>query len=196
MSRLPRHNPRLVWLLIVMLLGAAAWSHGRYVQAKNAAQAATADLLESQALAQRVEKLTERAPVALAGELQISALAGAIEQAASTAQLPIAGVLRINPQAPRRVGDTPYLQKPTDVSLRSVTLQQLIGFLHALSADRSNLWPTELSLSAPRAVAASPSARGPGAGPAEQSDRWDADLTLSYLIYSPPAARTRGGNQP
>ena len=103
-------------------------------------------------------------------------LAQRIEAACRSATVLPASVERISPESPRRLGDGPYKEVPTQVSLGKVTLRQVLFFLHALSnsaADGSGpgLRVESLRLSAPRGV--------------ESSDQWKAEMVLTYLVYAP-----------
>ena len=89
------------------------------------------------------------------------------------AELPAAKLVRIEPRSAIRFEKTPFLQQPSHLELREVTLEQLIRFLYVLSF-KSRLEATDLRVHAPRSVAVE-------SGP----EHWNAELVLTNIIYSP-----------
>ena len=79
--------------------------------------------------------------------------------------------MRIWPEPARRVGDTAYKQKPTQVILHKLTLQQLIRFLHTLTGPDTGLHVASLRLTTPRGH--------------DTTNIWNAETTITYLIYAP-----------
>lgn len=77
---------------------------------------------------------------------------------------------RSQPSPPRRLGNSPYRQVVTLLSLRRVSLQQVGALCHSLISEDPSLNVSQLRLSA---------------APRQQSSSWNAELTLTYLIYSP-----------
>jgi hypothetical protein len=73
---------------------------------------------------------------------------------------------------PVRVADSAYLEKPTTVQLRTVSLSQLVDFLCQLSGGENGPQVKALRLTTPHLT--------------EDDNRWSVELTLTYLIYSPP----------
>jgi hypothetical protein len=100
------------------------------------------------------------------------------EAALQKAQVAATALEGVYPQTVRPVGDSPYLQKPTVLALKGVTLRQLTSFLVALT-DGSGLTVKDLRLRIPHGDAA--------------RDLWDAEVTLTCLIYEPPAKPKPGG---
>jgi hypothetical protein len=84
----------------------------------------------------------------------------------------------IAPAAPRRIGESPYLEHPTQLLLRQVTLAQVFSFLHALSDGGSPLEARSIRLSAARED--------------PTGTQWTVELTLSYKLYSPIPAKAGG----
>ena len=205
-----------LWAAAAIVLPVTAlWSMDHYRDAKAAAIASAKDLQRCRELADSIGALTQQQPIAATDQLPISAVTTRLEKAARAAgfanaaggsgaegltgvelpKTPGAGlaeagaaaqatgaILRIGPQPPRRLADSVYLEKPTQVSVRQLTLQQLITFLHDLSDDSSNLWVPSLRIRSSQV--------------ATVAGRWDAEMTVSYLIYSPiQPAGTGGQNQ-
>ncbi len=166
-------RPFMAGTIAVALLAAVVWSCLRLADARAAALAAGQDAGDCRALAARIDLLRRQPAVAGAQELGASDLSRQIEQAARTAHFPEDSIERIEPESPRRVGETNYREVPTQVRLRRVSLQQVFTFLRCLSADSpqsSGLHLRSIRLSAPRGE--------------ETSDRWSAESTLTYMIYS------------
>lgn len=164
----------LVGVMLVLLLLAVGWSGKGMLDQRTAAQASAADLARCKQIAANIEALRDQDAVASTDDntAQLEAsLAQQIDAAAS--RVGLAGDWRrgIDHKLPRRVGDSPYLRKPAVLLTRGLTLTQLTALLHELTDD-SPLTVSELRLNTPN---------GEPAG-----DRWDADVTLTYLIYAPP----------
>ncbi len=81
----------------------------------------------------------------------------------------------IDPLTPIRVGETAYKEQTTQIELRDVTLPQLAHFLRLLTEEDLELRLSSLRLSAPQI----------GASTSIESETWRAELTLTYLIFSP-----------
>ncbi len=160
----------LVGVMLAMLAIAAAWSTTEMLAARELARRSAADLAACERIAADIRRLRQGPKVASAEAMGVQELGKRIEAASRTAGLSTSALVGVYPQGPRRVGDTPYLRKPTSLSFRNVPLPQLASFLYHLS-DGSGLNVRDLRLRTPR---------GEGGG-----DLWDAEATLTYLIYSP-----------
>jgi hypothetical protein len=170
MSRATRQT-LLIGILFLLLVAAAAWSVNWMQHQRQLAQYAADDLAKCQALAKRIETLRGQPAVASAEAMGVQELGQRIEKASSRASLGDSALKGVFPQAARRVGDSPYMQKPTAVTLRRVSLKQLTTFLHDLT-EGSGLKVRNLRIRAPRGE------QGEG--------QWNAEATLTYLIYQPP----------
>ena len=162
-----------VAILATGLLAGAVWCHGLRNQARKAAELASRDLVECERLAEQIERLRQRPALAGSKELQLTELARRIEGAAKDSQVPPGSIVRIWPQQARRLEDSVFKEKPTQVLLRSVGMPQLIRFLHKLATDGSGLHVKSIRLVAPRDQLA--------------DQRWTAEATLTYLVYAPKA---------
>ncbi|MCC7409225.1 MAG: hypothetical protein IT442_14260 [Phycisphaeraceae bacterium] len=176
------HSPRLTRLLAAASLGlivtaiASAW----FMTAGRAwALAAGGDLRQAQQFEHRIRELRQRPQRVASQELLEPELAKKIESAATAANLPTSAFDRIEPQSPQRVGNTPYLELTTRLSLRQVALPSLLGFLYNVSTDEVNLSVKEIRLSAPRGAAES------------AGEAWNAEVALAYWIYAPANTNNR-----
>jgi hypothetical protein len=184
------------------LVLALMWGYTRLSESRGAALEAAADLARCRQLAGRIEALRRRPAVADAREREANDLARRIERAAEEAEFPDGSIERIEPEPARRVGESPYKEKPTHVRLRKVTLRELFTFLHALSSDGTDDVEVSDDGGSP---AAPPPAPSPGlrvrsihlsAPPGEQApDGWTVEATLAHLVYDPKApAGSSGGS--
>ena len=161
-------------MLLVVLIAAVAmttWSFRQLAAAEAASGRSRDDLVVCRQLARRIGALRHKPALAGSQELQLNELARRIEQACQSADVPPDSLVRIWPEQARRVGDTNYKEKPTQILLRQVTLRHIIRFLHALTGDESGLWVKTIRLVAPR--------------DGHDHNHWTAEATISYLIYTP-----------
>ena len=165
-------------LMLAGLAGAAAWAWSQFAESRDNAQAAVEDLNACRHLASALETLRRRPNLAGAEEMQLAVLAQQIESAARSASLPPSSITRIWPEPARRMGETVYKEKPTQIAVKSVSMRQLVTFLHNLSAGASGLSVSSLRLMAPRGQ--------------DNQDVWSVEATVNYLIYSPPGTDTGG----
>jgi hypothetical protein len=168
-----------VLILLVALAGglllAAGWGYRYMDEQRLSAAKAEGDLADCRIAAQEILECRERPALAADRERGPGEVHSLIERAAAASGIVAKDSLeRISPQAPRPVGDTAYREQDTEVSLRKVTLQQLVSFLHGLLTSGSGLRAKSIHLSTPRDE--------------ELGDRWTVELTLSYLIYDPSRA--------
>ncbi|MFN3166625.1 MAG: hypothetical protein ACE37H_06130 [Phycisphaeraceae bacterium] len=174
MTPAQKRQAALAGLMLVLLALAAGWSTLRMIDRRDAAQAGARELAESKRIARQIEALRERDAVASDdpdSARQEENLAQQIDQAAQAVGLVGDWRRGIDHKPSRRVGDTPYTRKPAVLLTRGLTLDQLGALAHELTYD-SPLTVSELRLTTP-----SGETRG---------NRWDADVTLTYLIYDPP----------
>ena len=171
---------RKTTILLVLLLAIAGVTAGlacsNYADRQEIAKRAQADLAECSKLAARIQAIQARPQLASDKPRQAAETTGMIEAAAKSAKIPAGKLVRISPGPARRLGDSPYKEKPTEVFLKNVTMKQVVAFLHDLTGPAGGLTARTLRLS-------SPSARDTG-------NLWSVDLELTYLIYDPP----RGDN--
>jgi hypothetical protein len=160
----------LLAALAVVLCAANLLAYSRFSEAKAEAIAAAGDLEDSTACAEKIEAYRSRPLLASDHQKLDAEIHGLVERAARSAGVEAKGVVRISHEPPQRFLDTAYKEKPTQVVLRDVTLQQLTTMLYSLTGEQG-LMAKSLRLSAPNA-------EDPG-------QQWSAELTLTYLIYDP-----------
>jgi len=169
-------NPRkrelwLIGTMLALLLLTVLWSYGQMSASKEAVLSAAQDTAQCRHLADRIGQLQHKPSLAGSSELAMTELARLIEQAAAGSEIPGGSLVRITPEAARRIGDSVYKEKPTQVLLRNVTLGQIVRFLHSLTGNDSGLEARQIRLSAPRDQ--------------QTGDQWVLEATLGYLIYAP-----------
>ncbi len=167
---------RQAWLAAGLILAVglgAAWVYQRMDRQRELAHRLAEELAASQTIAARLVALRDQPDRVGAASLKLTELTQRIEHYAAAASIdPATQLLDINPQPPRRLGDSPYQQQDTRVEVQTATLPTLMGFLHGLTHDAPGLRLTDLRLKAPRDQPV--------------GDLWDAEFTLSHLIYAPP----------
>lgn len=166
----------LIGVMLAMLVIAAAWNVLWMLEQRETARRAAQDLADCKALAGRIKALRDAPAVASVEVMGVQELGQRIEAASRRAGLAQDALEGVLPQSPRRVGNTPYVRKPTVLTLRGVTLHQVAMFLHHLTAD-SELSVRDLRLRIPHGDA--------------PRDVWDAETTLTYLMYVPTATAAR-----
>jgi len=167
-----RRKDILVAVLISLLTIAAGWSYARYDAARSGAVRAWENLAASRSLASRIDQLRHKPNLAGAQELQLAVLGRQVERAAQVAQVTASKLARIWPEPARRVGNTVYREKSTQITLKDVSTRQFVVFLHTLTATTPGLSAQSLRLSASRGR--------------ETEDSWAAEVVVTYLIYAPP----------
>ncbi len=164
---------RLPLLLFVGLAILAFWLSGELGRAYRGAVEASTNAQACQELSRRIVDLKKK-PELISGKMSSTAqIAQSVEAAMQESEIPAAKLVRIEPRSAIRFEKTPFLQQPSHLELRDVTLEQLIRFLYALSA-KNRLEATDLRIHAPRS---SSSESGP--------EIWNAELVLTNTIYSP-----------
>jgi hypothetical protein len=98
----------------------------------------------------------------------------AVESAAAEAQLARDRVLRIDPQAPKRLGKTDYLEQATEVELSAVTLRQLIDFLFTVANRDDQLEVGTLRMRVPHET-----------HDTQNPETWLVDVVLTQRTYAP-----------
>lgn len=167
-----RRRTVLIGVMMVVLLCGAAWSFSGMMDGRAKARRAAQELAECRGLVCDIELLRDEPVVAAARDLDEKELGRPVERSAKQAGLPDPEQWLANtePRKARRVGETPYLRKRVVLDLRGLSLGQLGVFLHHLT-EGSELNVQDLHLRTPRGDS--------------EGDTWDADVTLSYLIYAP-----------
>ena len=157
---------------VAVLCVAAFWRVGWMNGQAEEARRNHADLADCRVFAERIERFDSGGEVATGEEMEQHDLGSLAEAAFTKARVPGKPIKQIDPtMQARRVGRTSYLIKPTTITVRGVTRTQLIEAMYYLT-EGTKLSVRDLTLSAPRST---------------QDHRvWDADVTLTYLIYDKP----------
>lgn len=159
--------------MLVLLALIAGWSTVRMLGLREDAHRRASDLAQFQQLAADIEALRDNDEVKQLGgdsAAQEQLIAERVAQAGKDLGLSGPWWEDTIHKNPRRVGNTAYLRKPAVLYTSGLTLNQITTLLHELTYD-SPLTAQELTLRTP-----------PGEDP---GDRWDADITLTYLIFEP-----------
>jgi len=174
MTRLTRQAAALGALGIAIIL-AIAWSAG-VLSSRRAEAVLTSQQADAcERVAEQIQALRQQPAIVGSQAKDMSELVTSIEQSASKAKIPAESLVRVWPQPTRRLAASDFVEMPTQVDLRNVTLRQIIEFLYELSQSESTLTAQRLRLSA---------------SPHSQTDsQWAAETTLVYLVYEPPAAK-------
>lgn len=161
----------LIALLLACLLCLTGWSYWVMDQGQSQAAQAQHDAQACQVLSQQILSLRQKPAIADTKEQAVEQLSKRIETAARAAGIQGDNLAAIAPDPAVRLGDSVYLEKPTTVQLRQVTLAQLLNLAGQLSQGEGNLRIKSLRLST-----------------SVQNDTgnlWSAEMTITYLIYSP-----------
>ena len=164
----------LVSVMLGMLAIAAMWSLSRASEQASNAQYAMDDLTECQRLADSIAAFRSKPTIASAKVKEDYEMGARIDDASKKANLPPDSLQGLFPQSARRRGRSSYLEKPTSLALRDVSLPQLATFLHHLS-DNTGLTVRDVRIRTPHG--------------SESGNRWDAEATVTYLIYQPTTKR-------
>ncbi len=169
-----RRTRILALALTVLLLATTIWGYVFCTNAHRAALGARTNLARSREISTKIDALRERPTLAVDQERLSTETTRLIEQAARSAAIKPNKLVRITPEPPRRIADSVYKEKPTQVRLKGVTLTQSVEMLHRLTSAKDVLHPQSIRLGAPRID--------------DTGDIWTAELVLTYLIYDPPKA--------
>ncbi|MCC6680511.1 MAG: hypothetical protein IT445_06370 [Phycisphaeraceae bacterium] len=166
-----RHPALVSSLLLLAAACAAGWALHKLWGQQAAAEDIARELAECQQLVRQISWLRDQPNLAGASEVQINELAALIEKAAGEAQVDRANLVRIWPNQARRVGDSPYLENPTQVLIRNASLEQVCRFLTLVEDSSFNLRATAIRLTVPHE--------------SDDEKLWTLETTVSYLVYSP-----------
>jgi len=167
-------NRRMTFMLavmVVLLALVAVYCFGLLDEQRAAAAQAYEGLERSRQLAEIIKEHRQRPALAAEQERLSSEINRLIEEAARRADIPAGNLSLITPMPAIRIGDTAYKEKPTQVSLRAVTLKQVVMLMHQLVSGDSGLHARSVDFRTPRGN--------------EGGDQWEVELVLTYLIYEP-----------
>jgi len=149
-----------------------AWTLGWMLEQRQLAQDAADDLATCRRLVVEIESLRQKPTLAVTEGTDVRELGEKIQAASLQAGLSDGAVQSILPQAARPLGDSHYAQKPTSLTMRSVSLPQLAAFLYYLTYE-PGLTVRDMRVRSQQGDSA--------------QNVWDADVTIMYLVYSPPS---------
>lgn len=174
-SRTMTHWRLIAGLGLFLGLAASAWW---YCQEVGRLEAAAQNLAECQRLAEQIATAQQAPQRASLETWSQDDLGTAVETAATDAQLPRDRVLRIDPQSPRRLGKSDYLEQATEVEFSAITLRQLVDFLFAVQSRDDQLDIGTLRLRVPHDSTSE-----------QQPETWLAEIVLTQRIYAPTTPR-------
>jgi hypothetical protein len=167
-------SPR--WKLLILVaaiagLGASSW---HYSTNARRLEAGVDNLCGCEQLAKEIGDAQQSPQRASLKTWSQDDLGTAVESAAAEAHLARDRVLRIDPQAPKRLGKTDYLEQATEVELSAVTLRQLVDFLFVVANRDDQLEIGTLRMRVPHET-----------GVSAEPETWLADVVLTQRIYAP-----------
>ena len=178
-----RPSPLLMNLLMASSLVMIGWlAFGHYDQRRRGYEELVAELEQTSSLGRQIEILRLKPDRVASQSRSDQSLAESIEKSTATAGMTRESISRIEPQQPRRSGDSDYLDHSTVVQLDGITLPQLASMLLELRKGEglAQLRVSTLRLAAPFQTA-----------PPGDAEVWNAELTLTYFVYSPKTAAAR-----
>ena len=155
----------------ILLLVLTGWSYYHLAGSQEAMNWAFEDAAQSRQLALAIQALDNQPSQADSQEMQLQDLTRRIEGSARDAGVAAGNLVRISPQSGSRIGQTPYRKKSTQVTLRDLTMEQVVRFHHTLESQGTGLHVTSLGLTASRLQAV--------------SNRWTVESTLTHIVYAP-----------
>jgi len=164
-----------VVVLYALLALAAGWSVRHLFAERAAARTAAAALAECRGYEKRILRLRGRPAMAAEQERASAEVSAPIEEAAKAAGVPADRLVRISPEPARRLGESPYKEKPTRVFLKNVSMQEIVTVAHRLVGEKHGFDLKSVRLDA--------------ADRGEATGRWSAELVFVYLIYDPARSR-------
>jgi hypothetical protein len=172
-------RPRLTLLIFYVCLVCLVIFCYRHLHAsEKAARTAALNVSECRRLVERIGALRHQPVLAGIQRRSSEELSERIDRIGKQANFASSSIQSIDPQTPTRVGETAYKGQTTQIELRDVTLPQLAHFLRLLTEEDSELRMSSIRLSAPQI----------GASASIESETWRAELTLTYLIFSPKSS--------
>ncbi len=181
-------NQRLIiWLLLMtaMFTGSSMWSYGHLQSQKRLAEISARNQSKCQQIAQAIDDIRQHAQDIEPAD-DMNSLVQQIQKAASSANMPMQHVQRIRPSSPRRLGQSPYVQKATQLSLQDVTMQNAITFLHHLAMSQPNLNIQSMRITSPRSYQQETSATNTG-------ETWKMEVGIASIAYVPEVKKRNNG---
>ncbi len=167
-------------LPVAVSLAVLTWSWSTMRGEQDRASRATGHARQAQQLSRQIVTLRDRPKPIMTATIDSPDLVRQVSAAAAKAGVDAKELDRIEPDPPQRVTGTVYQRIPIHVILRRADLPKLMHLLHTLQTDGNRLQTEQIRLIAPR----------------DEADPaiWKAELTLSYMIYSPATDKPRKGS--
>ncbi len=158
-------------MALLALLVVCVWGYGRLSTSQARASDEGEAWSRSDRLAKQIQALRDQPTMADDHAMQKADMTRRIAKAVSAASLDEKRLVSIDHQTARRIGRTPYLEKPTRLTLRDVDMPGTLSMLYSLTQGNSRLNVSRLRFTAPQEAA--------------NSNAWTVDTTVTYLIYEP-----------
>lgn len=161
---------RLAAAIFGLLITALCLSVMHLLDAQRGSARASLQASRVSSLAKEISDLKARPSIAVSPSEQVQQLSGLIEGGAKDCGIPARKIVTISAQDARRVGQTPYYRQPTRVSIEDVEMGQLVKLLSDITQGEK-IRIEDCRFAAPHGKLV--------------GRTWNADFTLSYLIYDP-----------
>jgi hypothetical protein len=171
-----RNSTLLVSVVALSLVAACASSVWYRWTMENRLATERENLLACQTAARQILDLRQQKQRALLKTKPSEELNRKIAAWAQEAGIEAKGIARIEPQEARRVGDSQYLEQVTELEVLSAPLASVIRLAQLAEQSEDSPKLTDLRLSPPRITAE------------DQAEVWNAEVALTYLIYSPKSS--------
>lgn len=175
MNRKALNGDTLVSLLLVGMAAVVCWSYWSRIQAEQRLSEEAANTREIHQVADRIQALRQSKQRALLQFKPSDELNRLLDEWTQQVSIPPEKLVRIDPQVPRRIGDTAYLEQVTELEVFQVPLPKLIQLAQLAETQELGLKLASIRISPPRSI--------PSNG--DEQELWNAELALTYLIYSP-----------
>ncbi|MEM6689192.1 MAG: hypothetical protein AAF664_07185, partial [Planctomycetota bacterium] len=180
------HRRSQLWICIIVVLGILiAWDRWTALRsAENSLQNVVDQTDEIRKTLRRIEGLRDRPTVVASSASSPDEMIQLIESARVAAGWQPGNIISQQPQVPRRIDRSDYLQRATELRIRSVSLASLMNFCSGLIADDPN---SSVGKRVSRILVRPTNESQIGVKPSNVSggESWDVDLTLTQTIYSP-----------
>lgn len=171
---MPKNSALVIATLFAVLIVTVVVSATRLMSKSQALRDAAENLETCQTLAADIAKARQAPSRAVAKASSSMEITKQIEEAARSMNLPATTIVVIEPQAPRRIPESPYKLRVIQVDLKPLLLPEVIALLHHILQSDPTLVVSSLRLSS--------SARTNDTAAVEA---WTPEVTLTNLIYDP-----------
>ena len=162
-------NRILVASSLIAMVAVALWlSYGYLADQRSAAQAEASELASCKQLASQIESLQGKGVSVREVSSQRIDIGRQVAAAMSSAEVDDSNLEGIHPDAPRHADKGGYLEKPTRLVFRRITLRQFTTILQALNKTEDGLRVEKLHLSADNE--------------SPELKRWTADIILVQTV--------------